>query len=135
MYGLGMVLSKSYLTLLLVRFGTEGLLKAGISSRFHAKHPTKYSACWKSGAKIRKFFGICKFFDAEMEEKWKKARKYEKDPGWDLWKRTKVGCRMICDRMDNVRAGLNPAEWTYKKNARWLTRALNEKDDRNNIPG
>ena len=29
MYGLGMVLSESYLTLLLVRFGTEGLLKAG----------------------------------------------------------------------------------------------------------
>ena len=78
MYGLGMVLSESYLTLLLVRFGTEGLLKAGISSRFHAKHPTKYSACWKSGAKIRKIFGICKFFDAKKEEKWKKMGKMKK---------------------------------------------------------
>ena len=29
MYGLGIVLSGSYLTLLLVRFWTEGLLKAG----------------------------------------------------------------------------------------------------------
>jgi hypothetical protein len=103
-YGLGMVLSKSYLTLLLVRFGTEGLLKAGYSSRFHAKHPTKYSACWKSGAKIQKIFGICKFLNAEMEEKWKNKRKHDKggafapghgrnlarrdsfDPGWNLRK-------------------------------------------------
>ena len=93
MYGLGLVLSESYLTLLLVRFGTEGLLKAG---------RTILEVCvrsfFKFGAKIQKIFGICKFFDAKKEEKWKK-----------------MGCRMLCDRMDNVRAGSNPAEWTYKR--------------------
>ena len=46
--------------------------------------------CLKDDAKIRKIFGICKFFDAKKEEKWKK-----------------MGCRMLCDRMDNVRAGSN----------------------------
>ena len=30
------------------------------------------------------------------------------DPGWNLRKWTKVGCRMLCDRMDNVIAGSNP---------------------------
>ena len=73
MYGLGMVLSESYLTLLLVRFGTEGLLKAG---------RTILEVCvrsfFKFGAKIRKIFGICKFFDAKKEEKWKKMGKMKK---------------------------------------------------------
>ena len=72
MYGLGMVLSESYLTLLLVRFGTEGLLKAG---------RTILEVCvrsfFKFGAKIQKIFGICKFFDAKKEEKWKKMTKAE----------------------------------------------------------
>ena len=107
MYGLGMVLSGSYLTLLLVRFGTEGLLKAGISSRFHAKHPTKYSACWKSGAKIRKIFGICKFFDAKKEEKWKKMGKMKKaelsllSSGFTSWMGRRVMVLLLFAGSDN----------------------------------
>ena len=51
------------------------------------------------------------------------------DPGWNLWKWTKVGCRMLCDLMDNVDVGMT--FWRNghrnKKHARWLTRALNDR--------
>ena len=34
--------------------------------------------CLKDDAKIRKIFGICKFFDAKKEKKWKKMGKMKK---------------------------------------------------------